>query len=898
MNKDDSTIYLVDGNSYIHRAFHAIGHLSNSKGFPTNAIYGFTRMLLKLMEDKTPGYLAIVLDAKGPTFRHALYKDYKATRPSMPEDMVMQLPYIWTIIRGLNIKLIERSGYEADDIIGTLARIAEENKRNVVVVTGDKDFRQLLSLQVSLWDTMKDKTTDYRSFLEEYGFEPDLVVDMMGLSGDTSDNVPGVKGVGEKTAAGLIKEYGTLESVFEHLDNIKQKKLKENLEAGHANAILSKKLVAINRHVPIAETIEDLKIGQPKYDELTDVFKELEFMSLWEQFSAGVKETKDRSETEYQLCLTEEEILSLIKRVRDMGIVSMATLTTGSDPHQARLVGLSFSSEESKAWYVPLGHVYIGAPKQQDTLRAVELLKGILEDEKIKKIGHNIKYDVLLLKHHGIDLKGIAFDTMIASYVIDPGLKQHNLDYLASHYLDCKMNTLNGAPGSGDAGVDFSGFEATRAMELACESADITLRLQSVLDARLRKDRNQDLFNNIEMRLLPVLIDMEMTGILIDIPFFKEMSRDFSGRIGAIQKKIFQQAEMEFNINSPQQLGFLLFEKLKLPTQKKTMKTKSFSTDVKVLKKLADSGFEIPGLILQYRTLTKLKSTYLDALVKIVNQSTGRIHTSFNQTVAATGRLSSSNPNMQNIPIRGEEGREIRKGFVAEAGQVLMSADYSQVELRLFAHLSGDKALIDSFERGEDIHARTASEILGIPLQDIMIDHRRIAKAINFGIIYGMGYRKLSDQLGIDEKTAKNYIDSYYNRYTGVTRYRENMINMAVRDGYVTTLFNRRRYIPEIRSENMRIRAEAERIAVNTPIQGTAADLIKMAMISIHAGLKKEGFKTKMLLQVHDELLFEVPEEEITKVMPFVKKEMEEVYTMDVPLKVDINYGKNWDEAH
>jgi DNA polymerase I len=896
MGNDDSIIYLVDGNSYIHRAFHAIGHLSNSKGFPTNAIYGFTRMLLKLIEDKKPGYLAIVLDSKAPTFRHKLYKNYKATRPPMPEDLVMQLPHIWSIIRGLNIRLIEKQGYEADDIIGTLARMGEEKKHDVVIVTGDKDFKQLLSRHVSLWDTMKDKTTDYKAFLDEYGFEPGNVVDMMGLSGDSSDNIPGVTGVGEKTAASLIKEYGTLENVFKRLADIKQKKLKENLAASHENAVLSKSLVTIDTHVPITENIDDLRAGEPNYEELSKIFHELEFMSLWEQFSVEIKGVKKPAETDYRLCLTEEEALSLIKDIKAKGLASIDVLTTGDDPHRAGLTGISLSVEENNACYVPMGHAYLGAPKQLAPSRCLELLKEMLEDEKIKKIGHDIKYDALVLKHHGVSLKGISFDTMIASYVIDPGPRQHNLEYLANSYLNHKMVQFNS--GKGDSGTDFSGVEVSRAQEYSCENADITLRLMSILDKRLKLDLNQDLFNNIEMKLLPVLMDMELTGILIDAPFFKEMSRVFAGKIGAIQKMIFQQAGMEFNINSPQQLGFLLFEKLKLPTQKKTMKTKSHSTDVKVLKKLADSGFEIPGLIVQYRTLTKLKSTYLDALVKIENPSTGRIHTSFNQTVAATGRLSSSNPNMQNIPIRGEEGREIRKGFVAANGHVLMSADYSQVELRLFAHLSQDTALIGSFERGEDIHARTASEILGIPLQDITTNHRRIAKAINFGIIYGMGYRKLSDELGIDEKTAKNYIDSYYNRYTGVMRYREDMINKAVRDGYVTTLFNRRRYIPEIRSENVRVRAEAERIAVNTPIQGTAADLIKMAMINIQAGLKKEKFETKMLLQVHDELLFEVPEEEVKNVMPFIKKEMEEVHAFDVPLKVDINYGKNWDEAH
>jgi DNA polymerase I len=898
MVQEHETVYLIDGNSYIHRAYHAIGNLSNSRGFPTNAIYGFTKMLLKLIKEKSPKYIAVVLDAKGPTFRHQLYKEYKATRPPMPEDLVEQLPYIWSVIRGLNVRLIEKSGYEADDIIGTLARKGEEKDFNIIIVTGDKDFRQIISPRISLWDTMKDKITDYETFLAEYGMEPGQIIDIMGLSGDSSDNIPGVPGIGEKTAIGLIKEYGTLENVYEHIPEISRKKLKENLEKNHAEALLSKKLVTIDRRVPVTEDIYDLKAGQPKQEELSKIFLELEFKSLWEQFTGDIKHSTDHPEKDYRLCLTEADIVSLLGKIKEKGMVSLDTETTGIDPHRAALVGLSFSLEENQAYYIPVGHIYLGAPRQVECSRALELLKEVIEDEDIKKIGQNIKYDALVLRHNGAELKGMAFDTMIASYVIDPGHRQHNLEYLAGHYLDHRMISFHDVTGRGNAEIDFSGVDVTRAMEYSCEDADITLRLRSILDSRLKKDLNEDLFYNVEMKLLPVLLDMEFAGILIDIPFFKDMSRVFTGKIREIEGMIFQQAGVEFNLNSPQQMGFVLFEKLALPTQKKTLKTRSYSTDFKVLNKLASSGFEIPRLILQYRTLSKLKSTYLDALVKMVNPSTGRIHTSLNQTVAATGRLSSSNPNMQNIPIRGEEGREIRKGFVAEKGHVLMSADYSQVELRLFAHYSGDEALISAFEKGEDIHSRTASEILGLPIHEVRTDHRRVAKAINFGIIYGMGYRKLSDELGIDEKTARNYIDSYYDRYKGVARFRDETIKKAVENGFVTTLFNRRRYLPEIRSENARLRSESERIAINTPIQGTAADLIKKAMINIHAGLKMQGLKTRMLLQVHDELLFEVPENEIITVMPYIKKEMEEVYKLDVPLKVDINFGKNWDEAH
>ncbi len=894
MAQERETVYLVDGNSYIHRAYHAIRDLSNSKGLPTNAIFGFTNMILKLVEEKKPKYLAIVFDTKGPTFRHQLYDQYKATRPPMPEDLVVQLPYIKRILQALNVKMLEKEGYEADDIIGTLARLGEEKNFFVVMVSGDKDFRQIISPQTSMWDSMKNRVTDYETFREEYGLEPAQIIDLMGLSGDSSDNIPGVPGVGEKTAAALIEEFDSLENVFQHLEEIKKKRVKENLENYRSDAILSKKLVTIDRYVPIDEDIIDLKIREPNREELAEIFRELEFRELWDQFAMR----KGSSEKDYLLCLSEEDLRTLLEEIKQKGMVSIDTETTSRDPLQAELVGISFSYEEDKAYYLPITHQYLGAPKQLSSSKALKMLKGILEDEKIAKIEQNIKYDAMVLKCHGVDLKGIYFDTMIASYIINPGIKQHNLDYLAQHYLNHKMITYKDVVGKGKSELNFSQIDVERAKDYSCEDAEITLRLMSILESQLESDKNQELFYSMEMRLLPVLMDMELAGIKIDTAFFKKMSINFAGQIREIQQKVYEEAGMEFNMNSPKQLGYVLFEKLQLPVQKKTSKTKAYSTDVKVLKKLASSNFAMPRLLLQYRTLSKLKSTYLDALVKIVNRSTGRIHTSYNQTVTATGRLSSSNPNLQNIPIRGEEGREIRKGFVAEDGHLLLSADYSQVELRVFAHYSGDKAFMEAFRREEDIHSRTASEILGVRIDEITQEMRRIAKAINFGIIYGMGAQKLSEELGIDHKTAKNYIDSYYERYEGVARYREEMIATARQKGYVTTLFNRRRYLPEINHDKKRVRAEAERMAINTPIQGTAADLIKKAMINIHARLKREEFKTRMLLQVHDELVFEVPEDEIDIIRPIIQSEMEGVYELSVPLKVDINKGRNWDEAH
>ena len=893
MPQDREVVCLVDGSLYIHRAYHAIKNLSNSKGFPTNAVFGFTKMVLKLLADKEPTYLAIVFDSRGPTFRHKIYSEYKANRPPMPEDMAAQIPVIKSIVKNLNIKMIEKEGYEADDIIGTLARAYEEKGFSVVMVTGDKDFRQLITPNTSMWDTMKESVTDYGSLKEAYGFEPEKFIDVMGLSGDSTDNIPGVPGVGEKTAVDLIKEFGSFENVFDHLEDINKKKLKENLQQFRDEAFLSKKLVTIDRYVPIDESIEQLKVGKSHDEELARIFREQEFRGLWEQFASRREEP-----TAYSLCLSKDSLRALVKQIRESGFVSIDTETTSRNPLQAKLVGISFSCKEREAYYLPLTHLYLGAPAQLTWTKALEVLEHMMEDERIQKVGQNIKYDAEVLKRHGVELKGIHFDTMIASYVINPGLRQHNLDYLAQHYLNHKMISYHEVAGKGKDACVFSEVAVEKAMAYSCEDADITLRLMGILNQKLRSDENEELFYDLEMKLLPVLMDMEMTGIKIDAGFFEQMSTRFAGQLKELEKEIFDEAGMEFNISSPQQLGYVLFEKLQLPAQNKTAKTKKYSTNVRVLKKLAAFPHKMPGLILRYRTLSKLKSTYLDALVKMINPSTGRLHTSYNQTVAATGRLSSSEPNLQNIPIRGDEGREIRKGFVAEEDRYLVSADYSQVELRVFAHYSEDEAFMDAFRRDEDIHTITASEILGVDSHAVTPDMRRIAKAINFGIIYGMGPQKLKEELGIELKTAKDYIASYYDRYQGVKRYREMMIEIAHTKGYVSTLFNRRRYLPDIQHGNRVIRAEAERMAINTPIQGTAADLIKKAMINIHGKLNREGYRSKMLLQVHDELVFEAPEEELDAIIPMIKEEMEGVYALRVPLKVDISKGKNWDEAH
>jgi DNA polymerase-1 len=893
MPKDVKIVYLIDGSSYVHRAYHAIRGLTDSKGFPTNAILGFTKMFLKLLSEKNPEYLAVVFDSKGPTFRHKIYEAYKANRPPMPDDMASQIPVIKRILEDLSVKILEKQGYEADDIIGTLARLSQEQGFQVVMVTGDKDFRQLITPQNSIWDSMKDVVISYGSLKEAYGFEPEKFVDVMGLSGDSVDNIPGVPGVGEKTATDLIRQFGSLENVFDHLEDISRLKLKENLSSSRDLALLSKRLVTIEQRVPIDEDIGQLKVEEPKRENLAQTFRELEFRGLWEQFTSRQEGLND-----YRLCLSEEFLRSVLDRIRTKGMVCVDTETTSQDPFRAELVGISFSCEEDRAFYLPIAHQYLGAPSQMGWPQARNLLKGILEDDRIAKVGQNIKYDAEVLKRHGVELKGIAFDTMIASYILNPGLRQHNLDYLAQHYLNHKMLRYHDVVGKGRNALNFSEVDIEKAKAYSCEDADVTLKLMGILDQKLRLDKNEDLFYNMEMKLLPVLMDMEMTGIKIDPEFFREMSARFAEQMKEIECEIYEEAGMEFNINSSQQLGEVLFKKLMLPVQKKTAKTKKYSTDVKVLKRLAAYSYRIPSLILRYRTISKLKTTYLDALIKMLHPDTGRIHTSYNQTVTATGRLSSSNPNLQNIPIRGEEGREIRKGFVAEDGCYLVSADYSQIELRVFAHYSRDDAFIESFSRDEDIHTRTASEILGVDPLQITGEMRRLAKAINFGIIYGMGPRKLSEEMEIDFKTAKAYIDAYYDRYKGVARYRDEMIQEAKKQGYVSTLFGRRRYLPDINHGNRVIQAEAERMAVNTPIQGTAADLIKTAMIHIYDQLCKDGLRSKMLLQVHDELVLEVPEKELDAVIPMIREKMEGVYLLSVPLKVDIGKGQNWDEAH
>jgi len=885
------TIYLIDGSSYIHRAYHAIRGLSNSKGLPTNAVFGFTRMILKLIEDRTPEYVAVLLDARGPTFRHKMYKDYKANRPPMPDDMQIQLPYIREVMEGFNLPAIEIQGYEADDLIGTLARQAETDGFSVVMVTGDKDFMQLVTDQSIIWDPMKEKTTDRHAIKESLGLEPPQVIDMMGLSGDSSDNIPGVPGIGQKTALDLIKTFGSLENLFEQVDKITAKKQKENLILHKDQAFLSRKLAKIDTSVPISFDPEQFKIKAPDKARLFHLFKALEFRQLQQSFSR----LTDPNEKNYQVILDMDSLSSLIEQLQTAEVFAIDTETTSKDPMRAQLVGLSFSITPDQAFYIPCAHNYPGSPEQLEIAEVLNRLKPVLENPGIKKVGQNIKYDWMVLFRHGVNLAGVMFDTMLASYLINPSKRAHSLEQIAMDFLDHRCITFQEVAGKGK-NASFARVCLEKAVPYACEDADVTLKAYHVLWPILREIGLLELFEKVEMPLVRTLMDMEMRGVLVDTEKLQGLSKSFEYQLDQIEEKIYSIAGEQFNIKSSQQLGRILFEKLRLPVQKKTQKKTGNSTDVDVLTTLADHH-ELPALILRHRSLAKLKSTYADALIELINPETGRIHTSYNQTVTATGRLSSSEPNLQNIPIRTDEGREIRSAFIPQKGWFI-SADYSQIELRILAHYSNDRILIQAFMDNEDIHTRTATEVFQLPSSLITPELRRQAKVINFGIIYGMSPYGLSRELGISQKMAKTYIDKYFARYNGVKEFIDRAIEDARETRKTSTLLNRIRLLPDIDSPHKNVRLFAERTAVNTPIQGTAADLIKLAMINVHAAFNERSLKAAMLLSVHDELVFEVPPEEMDEVKKLVKEIMEGVWRLKVPLRVNIACGKNWAEAH
>jgi len=891
--KKNKTLYLIDGTAYIYRAYHAIRGLTNSTGLPTNAAFGFTRILIKLIEDRSPEYVVMFFDAKGPTFRHKIYKDYKANRPPMPEDLSVQIPHIKKITQGFNIPVIEMKGFEADDLIGTFRLKAEEAGFSVVMVTGDKDFVQLVTDKAIIWDPMKEKTIDMKTVRESFGVEPNQMIDVMGLSGDTSDNIPGVPGIGPKTALALIKTFGSMDHLYEQLDKITKKKQHKNLVQYKAQAFLSRELVKINTQVPIAFTPQDFKLEEPDNASLSSLFKMLEFIQLQKDFPKKA----DLSKKQYVTVMDTESFSDLVARLKTSSLFAVDTETTSKDPMKAELVGLSFSMKSDEAFYIPLVHDYPDVPDQLELKTVLDLLKPVLENPGIKKIGQNIKYDWIVLKHYDINLAGVVFDTMLASYLINPSKRAHNLDQIALDFLDHKTITYEDVTGKGKKSINFAQVLLEKAGPYSCEDADITLMAYHVLKPMLEKLDLMELMEKVEMPLVPVLMKMEMTGICVDRDKLRNLSKSFEHQLEQLEISIYSIAGEEFNIRSSRQLGHILFEKLKLPVQKKTAKKTGYSTDVNVLKALADKH-ELPEFVLRHRALSKLKSTYTDALLDLIHPETERVHTSYNQTVTATGRLSSSNPNLQNIPIRTDQGMEIRSAFIPKDGWTLVAADYSQIELRILAHYADDEILIKAFKDDKDIHTRTAAEVFQVFPSFITPELRQQAKVINFGIVYGMSPYGLSKELNISRKMAKTYIDNYFARYKGVKRFVDQTISSARDVRKTSTLLGRIRHLPDINSTNKTVREFSERTAINTPIQGTAADLIKLAMIKVDAVFRERNLKAAMLLSVHDEIVFEVPPEELETTKKLIKKIMEGIWDLKVPLKVNIASGLNWAEAH
>lgn len=891
------TLYLIDGNSYIYRAFHAIRGLSTSKGMPTNAIFGFTNMLMKVAGEKKPDYLAVCFDPKGKTTRHDMYDKYKATRPAMPDTLRPQVPYIHKIVEAFNIPVLLMDGIEADDVIASVAQDAADKGLDVVVVTGDKDLYQLIGDYVVIYDTMKDVVYDRAGCVDKFGVPPEKLTDLLGLMGDSSDNIPGVPGVGAKTAAKLVNEYGSIEALLNDVASIKTPKLRQNIETHADDAVLSKKLVTLMTELPEKVDIESLRRRPQDPDALVALFKELEFGALLKHVDMSNKPGAD------VVTLTDKDsLVAAVEEIRAAGSMALGVAASGQLPMASEIVGVALCCGPGHAYYIPLGHVSGSgglfpelAEGQIPMADAVEMLRPVLEDQGIKKYGHDIKRDIILLKNAGVAMRGVTFDTMVGSYLLNPGRGSHTLENVALDYLSRKTGTYADVAGSGAKQLPFAEVGIDAAAGYCGLSAHTVYELATVLDARLKEEGLSGLFSEMELPLISVLAGMEMTGVYVDKGCLSGMSKEIGLLLESIVARIYMLAGVEFNINSPRQLAEILFDKLGLTPLKKT-KT-GYSTDEEVLTSLAMSH-ELPAEILNYRELFKLKSTYVDTLGRLVNPKTGRVHTSFNQAVAATGRLSSSDPNLQNIPIRTDMGRRIRRAFSAPAGRVIISADYSQIELRLMAHLSKDPSLVGSFMNDEDVHTRTASEIFGVAPGSVSAEMRRNAKAINFGIMYGMGAYGLAVQIGVHPAEARRYIDAYFERHIGVREFIDRNLEDVRSRGYSTTLFGRKRAIPELASDNKNSRSLGERLAINTPIQGTAADIIKVAMINVAGRLKSGGLVATMVLQVHDELVFESPVEEADEVVRIAREEMEGAVRLDVPIRVDIGLGPNWGDAH
>lgn len=888
-------IILVDGSSYLYRAFHALPALMNSKGMPTGAIYGVINMIKKLLSDYQPEQMAIVFDSPGKTFRDEIYSEYKATRKETPSELIQQIEPIQQIIQALGIPLIMVEGVEADDVIGTLATHATSQKKDTIISTGDKDLAQLVNQHVTLINTMSNSVLNTDTVREKFGVPPEGIIDYLTLVGDTSDNIPGVPQVGPKTAVKWLQEYGSLDNIIENAEKITGK-VGENFRTFIPQIPMTRSLVTIKTDVDLPLKLEDLKIDNIQNETLRELYKEMEFKSwLSELLSASPTMTEKTGEN-YSTITTEKEFNAWLKDLEKSAVFAFDTETTSLDYMSASLVGVSFAIKAGEAAYVPLAHDYLDAPTQLDKTWVLAQLKPILENPNIKKIGQNIKYDMEILANVGIHLQGIAYDTMLESYILDSASNNHDMDSLALKYLGLRTISFTDIAGKGSHQLTFNQIAVAKASQYAAEDADVTLKLHETLWPKLNNEAGlKYIFTDIEIPLIPVLVKMERSGVLIDPIKLEQQGKELQARLKEIEKDVFAAAGESFNMNSPKQLQEILFNKLNLPILQKTPTGQPSTADA-VLQELA-LDFALPQLIIEYRSLSKLISTYTSRLVEQINPNTHRVHTSYNQTGAATGRLSSSEPNLQNIPIRTKEGRRIRQAFIAPAGFKLISADYSQIELRLMAHISDDPSLVNAFKNNLDIHKATAAEVFGVPLNEVTDDMRRSAKAINFGLIYGMSAFGLSKQLGIDRHASQNYIDRYFARYPGVRAYMENTRTAAKEVGFVETLWGRRLYLPDINSSQIPRQRAAERAAINAPLQGSAADIIKLAMIRIHRWLEESGASAKMLMQVHDELVFEVPEDQVASLAEQIQTHMSEVVRLKIPLLVSVGTGDNWDEA-
>lgn len=898
MTKHSNKLVLVDGSSYLFRAYHAMPNLSNSKHEPTGAIYGVVNMIKRLQADYGDDHLVVIFDAKGKTFRNDMYPEYKANRPPMPDDLRVQIEPIHKIIKAMGLPLICVEGVEADDVIGTLATQAAQHDLDSVISTGDKDMAQLVNDHVKLVNTMTDTTMDREGVINKFGVPPELIIDYLTLIGDTVDNVPGVPKVGPKTAVKWLNEYGSLDAVMANADQIKGK-VGENLRASLNYLPLSKQLVTIKCDVELEFTPEGLHPTAQDKETLRELFSRFEFKTWLSQVLDGNDTASENKEAtkNYTTILTQAQLDDWLQRLRAADVFAIDLETTSLNYMQAEIVGISFSDKSGEAAYVPVAHDYMDAPAQLDRDDVLAQLKPLLEDPRQRKLGQNLKYDMSVFANYGIELKGIAFDTMLESYVLDSTANRHDMDTLALKYLSHNTIHYEDVAGKGAKQIGFNEVKIEIASDYAAEDADVTYRLHETLWPKLQQHVSLvKVFEEIELPLVPVLSRIERRGVLIDKDKLKKQSKQISKRLLELEQEAYKAAGEEFNLGSPKQIQAILFDKLGLPVISKTPKGQP-STAEAVLQELA-VDYPLPALILETRGLSKLKSTYTDKLPEMIDASDGRVHTSYQQAVAATGRLSSTDPNLQNIPVRSEEGRRIRQAFIAEQGYKLVAADYSQIELRIMAHLSGDAGLINAFHAGEDIHRATAAEVFGVEKDQVSSDQRRSAKAINFGLIYGMSAFGLSRQLNIARNEAQSYIDMYFTRYPGVKEYMEKTRELAREQGYVETVFGRRLYLPDINASNMQRRQYAERTAINAPMQGTAADIIKLAMIQLDEAIIKEQRDIRMIMQVHDELVFEVSKDIVDESISLIREKMVDAAKLTIPLVVDVGVGENWDEAH